>query len=165
MSIQLKLQVADFVIDVLVGDKREKIDIRTAMSINNEDLVSEYTQQPSWYAWYASLLADQEDKKERIGRERDVYKSKIDMEIRQGKRKILDDEGKQIKLTEGGIQNYTASDEKMQAYEDEIQEQEYICNKLKVLVMASVQRKDMLIQLGLLKRDELKQFRMAEGQN
>ena len=160
MSLRLKVEKSDFVIEVFVGDKKEVIDIRTAMKINNEDLVTEYTNQPSFYAWYAALLADQEDKRDRKKREREEYRSRLDLQIRQGAVKILDSNGVAIKLTEGGIQNYINNDERMQAFEDAVQDMEAICSKIRVLVLSSIQRKDMLIQLGLIKRQEMSQLKL-----
>jgi len=159
----LKFTQDDLIINLQIGEQVEIIDLRTCLAINDGDLPKEYTQQPSWYAFYASILASQEDKLATVEREYTKYKADISLQLRQGKLQILDSNNKSLKLTEGAIQNYIDTDEHTLIYQQKIQKMQTICKKLKSLVNGSIQRKDMLIQLGLLERQERKQIPMNNG--
>ncbi len=163
MKLKFEANEEDFIIDVIIGGKKESIDIREVTKINDDNLVQEFTQQPSWYAYYSALLADQEHRKAEKTRDLEMKKSEISLKVRKGELKILANDHKPIKLTEAGIIDYLRTNKKVQILADEIGELDTICKKLKSLVSASVQRKDMLIQLGMFKREELKQILMNKG--
>lgn len=148
----------DFILDITIGDTVDQIDFRTALRINKGDLNKDLTQQPSYHAWYTALLTDQEDRLATRKRELDRHKSDISLQLRQGKLKVNNSDNKPLKLTEGGLNDYITLDNTYMAYQDDIQQLDTLCKKLKGLVAASSQRKDMLIQLGLLKRQEIDQM-------
>ena len=161
MSMKLHLTDDDFQITVIIGGKSELIDIRNAMAINQSDLPTEFTKQPSMFAFYASLLADQEDKKDKITREREMYRANLSLEVRKGKVKILDNDSKAMKITEGAIDAYVKNDNGYLELDEQVHYLEKISKKLKGLINASIQRKDMLIQLGALERRVREQMPMA----
>jgi len=145
-------------ITTIIGTEKREIDFRTELRINTGNLVKELSEQPGHYAWYSAILADQED--QALSKKRDMERRRSDLalQLRQGKLKISDASGAAIKLTEGAIQDYIENDKLMKAMQDELFTLESYCKKFKILVAASVQRKDMLVNLGLLERQERKQF-------
>ena len=161
MAVFLKFSEHDFDINVITSGTTETINIRSTMRINEGDLSKEFLEQASWFAWYSALLATQEDKLATKEREVHRHKSDLAMKLRQGKLTILDSREKEVKITEGAIDDYVDQDKKYRVLQDEVQELETTCKKLKLLVSASIQRKDMLTQLGYLQLQEKKQINAA----
>jgi hypothetical protein len=155
----LQFQPEDFQMNIKVGDTVELIDLRKNMRIDDKILAREYMEQASWFAWYSALLADQEDRLARMKTDAIRHKTDISLRIRRGELKI----GLEGKLTEGAINDYLESDKVARLKQDEIEVQQATCKKLEVLVKASMQRKDMLVQLGLAYREELKHLPHVTG--
>lgn len=162
---QVKFAITDdaFLIHVWVGTEYKKIDLRDDLKINEDDLIKEFTRQPSMYAYYRALLAESEDRRDKKVKVVEMRRAEVSMQLRQGKLNIIDTMNKPMKLTEGGIEAYIENDTICKTQRQDLEAAEYICKRLKVLVDASLQRKDMLIQLGLFRREEIKQLGMSSG--
>lgn len=153
-----------FILNVDVGGNKETIDIKKAMAINQKNLPEECAQQPGWFAWYSALLATQESKLAALKRDLEEIRATMSLELRQGKRSLKGADDKEVKLTEGGIDNYILTNSKYQTIQNDLFSLEEVCKKLRLLVAASVQRKDMIIQLALLSRQEMRNFGGPLGQ-
>lgn len=148
-----------FVIEVSVAGNREVIDFRSALKINDRNLPKECAEQPGLFAWYSAILADQETRLANAKGELERFEADLSLQIRQGKIKLPHADGKtEVKLTEGAIRDYMLVDKKHGTLQDDVQYYENICKRFRSLIAASVQRKDMIIQLALLARQEMKNF-------
>jgi hypothetical protein len=157
----LSLDGTEIVINVKVGNDIESINLRDDLKINDKDLSHEFINQPSLFAWYSALLADQEDKLGRAKTDLSSCKADIIIRLRKGKIKITATNGQIIKVTDSVQDSYVEDHKLYNQYRDEVHRLEGIVRKLKVLKDASIQRKDMLMQLGALKRAEMEQFNMG----
>ena len=146
----LPMTAEDFQIKVQLPSEDIVIDIRKDLKINDASLTQEWMEQASIFAFYSTLLADQEHKLAGLNRDKTRHYAELSMKLRQGIIKIE----KMDKLTEGGIQAYIESDNRYGAIQDEIHQKEGLIAKLSALVKGSMQRKDMLTQLGLQERQE-----------
>lgn len=153
-----------FTLEITVGDNREIIDMRKAMVINEKNLQEECAKQPGWFAWYSALLADQEGKAASKKGEMESRAAELALQLHQGKLKLPDAKGEAIKITVAAVDSYVTGDKMYKVLKEELFAIEDICKKLRVLVSASIQRKDMLIQLGLLARQEMKSMGGPMGQ-
>ena len=145
-------------IDINIGSEIEHIDLREDLKINDKDLAGEFVRQPSLFSWYSALLTDQEAKLGEARFEALRYKAGVVLALRQGKKLIVGTDGKAIKITDSVADSYTINDDMCSTFQEEVQRLEVIVKKLKVLRDASIQRKDMLMQVGALKRAEMEQF-------
>jgi hypothetical protein len=134
-------------ISVAIGEKSFDGTIRDVLQINEATLSDEFMKQPSTYAYFAALsefaVADVEQKKLSFS----VLEANLDSQKRV--------EFKDTKVTEAVIKSAIIKDKKYQMMAEEIIEAERQLGILKSLVKALEQRKDMLIQLGSTKRQEM----------
>jgi hypothetical protein len=159
----ITLDGSELIINVRVGAEIEKIHLKDDLVINEKALSSEFIKQPSLFAWYSALLADQEGKLSRAKIDMESTKAGIVLRLRQGKRKIMGAGGSAVKVTDSVQDSYVLEDKLFKQYQETVQELEVIVKKLKVLKDASLQRKDMLMQLGALHRAEMEQFKAFPG--
>jgi len=142
-------------IDIKVSDKAFKGNIREVLTIQEAILTDEFIRQPSTYAWFATLAemasAEVENKKIALA----VMKANLDGI----KRKELELEVKKNdpkgKVTEAMVEAAILQDKKYQVSQDELIDTGRQLGILKAMVKALEQRKDMLIQLGSTKRQEM----------
>jgi len=132
---------------VTVGDKVFDGTLREVMQINEGTLNDEFIKQPSTYAYFAALsefaVADVEQKKLAFS----VLEANLDSEKRI--------ELRETKVTEAVVKSAIIRDKRYQTMTLELIEAERQLGILKAFVKALEQRKDMLIQLGASKRQEL----------
>jgi len=132
---------------VNVGDKVFDGTLREVMQINDATLNDEFIKQPSTYAYFAALsefaVADVEQKKLAFS----VLEANLDAQKRL--------ELKETKVTEAVIKSAIVRDKRYQMMAEELIEAERQLGILKSFVKALEQRKDMLIQLGASKRQEI----------
>jgi hypothetical protein len=135
-------------VSISVADKEFNGTIRDVLLINEANLSSEFERQPSTYAYFAALMefavADVEHKK--------LAFSVMEANLDSVKRTELKD---QTKVTEAVIRSAIIKDQKYQLLSEELIEAQRQLGILKGLVKALEQRKDMLIQLGASKRQEM----------
>lgn len=144
----LPMTAEDFQVKVQLPSEDITIDIRKDLRINDASLTQEWMEQASMFAFYSTLLADQKHKLAGLERDLTRYYCELSLSIRQGKVKVIE------KLTEGAIKDYIEGDNRYGSMKDEIHAKEGIIAKLSALVSGSMQRKDMLTQLGLQERQE-----------
>lgn len=132
-----------------VGDKTWEGNIKDVVAINEGSLNEEFTKQPSLYAWFAVLseIANAEvyDKEFQL--------SRLEANLNKEKRAQLDGDGK--KVTEAMVKAEVESDNKYVVLRQEILESQRQYGILKALVKALDTKKDMLMQLGSHKRQEI----------
>ena len=140
MELNMKVRVS-------IGDKEYDGTIKEILLINEAALNDEFIHQPSTYAYFAALseyaMADVEQKKLAFS----VMEANLDSQKRM--------EFKDRKVTEAVIKSAIIQDKKYQALSEELIEAERQLGILKSLVKALEQRKDMLIQLGSMRRQEM----------
>jgi len=138
----------DMNVDIQVLDKSFKGSIREVLTINEATLTNEFVEQPSTFAWFAALSemasAEVESKKMALS----VLRANLDAE----KRTELSSSGK---VTESMVDSAIVKDKRYQVAQTELIESERQLGILKSLVQALHQRKDMLIQLGSTRRQEM----------
>lgn len=144
-------------ITVRNGTTEEVIDLRSVLAINQQNLPQEFTDQPSLFAWYGVLLADQQAKLAFSEKDRDRYAAELSIRFRKEAVTLKE------KVTEAQLEAKIKLDDKYTVLDDQVIILNSVCKRLEVLVKASVQRKDMLEQLGMLARQEFKQFHMSRG--
>ena len=152
-----------FIIEVSIAGTRELIDLRRgpggALAINEKNLQKECAEQPGLFAWYSAILADQESRLAAVEIELERCEADVALKLRRGDIKVQSADGKSdVKLTEGAIKEYILQDKKHMTLSDDVQYYENICRRFRSLITASVQRKDMLIQLAGLTRQEMRNF-------
>lgn len=134
-------------VTVSIGDKKYDGTIREVLQISEANLSDEFQNQPSTYAYFAALaefaVADVEQKK--------LQFSVMEANLDSSKRLELKDQ----KVTEAVIRSAIIKDSKYQVLSEELIEAQRQLGILKSLVRALEQRKDMLIQLGSMKRQEM----------
>jgi hypothetical protein len=135
-------------VQVRVGEKAYDGTIKEVLQINEATLTDEFIRQPSTYAYFAALsefaVADVEQKKLSFS----VLKANLD-----GQKRL--ELAKLGKVTESMVDSAIILDKKYQIMFEEVIEAERQLGILKSLVKALEQRKDMLIQLGSTKRQEM----------
>ena len=155
--IHIEAKESDFIIEVKTDACTEHIRLRDALKIDDNRIASEFQNQASWYAWYSALHAHMEEKYAEAKRDLSRAKAQTELDLRTGKIVFNDATGKPMKLTEGGVAAYLETDKKLQTLQDEMDVIQAKIGKLDVLVGASEHRRDMLVSLGLHKRQEMKQ--------
>ena len=140
MDMELKLEV--------VG-KRYDGNLRDIVKINEAILTEEFIKQPSLYAWFATLMefasAEMDTEKMNL----DILSANLDSE----KRVSLLAEGK--KATESMVASAIEVDAKHIQAKKNLIEASRKYGVLRAIVRALEQRKDMLIQIGSTKRQEM----------
>ena len=135
-------------VKVSIGDKVYDGTIKEVLHINEATLTDEFIKQPSTYAYFAALaeyaVADVEHKKLAFS----VLEANLDSQKRTELKETP-------KVTEAVIKSAIIKDRKYQVSAEELIEAERQLGILKSLVRALEQRKDMLIQLGSSKRQEI----------
>lgn len=139
----------DMMIELKVTDKEFKGNIQDIVKINEATLTDEFTRQPSVYAWFATLAEIAAAQVEKTKFDLSVTRAKLDSI----KRADLANEGK--KVTESMVEAAITTDVKIMALTEELIDGGRQLGILKALVRALDQRKDMLIQLGSTKRQEM----------
>ena len=139
----------DMQLSLEVAGKEFKGNLRDVVQIKEADLSEEFVKQPSLYAWFATLCefasAEVETQKMNLS----ILRANLDGE----KRVELADSGK--KATETMVNSAITVDPKHQGAETALIESKRQYGILKGIVKALEQRKDMLIQIGSTKRQEL----------
>lgn len=136
-------------VDFAVAGKEWAGNIHEVLRISEARLSEEFAQQPSLYAWFAALCemagAEFENKKFALS----VLRANTEARLR----KELSNSG--VKTTEASVSAAVQSDPDVGVKSFELIEFERQYMILKSLVRALDQRKDMLIQLGGMKRQEM----------
>ena len=136
-------------LDVEVAGKEFKGNLREIVKITEADLTEEFIKQPSLYAWFATLCefasAEVETKKMNLS----IDRANLDAE----KRAALLSATK--KPTEAMVGSAIDVDERYVTAQKALIEAKRQYGILKGIVKALEQRKDMLIQVGSTKRQEL----------
>jgi hypothetical protein len=139
----------DMQLSLEVAGKDFKGNLRDIVQIKEADLNEEFIKQPSLYAWFATLCefasAEVETQKMTLS----ILRANLDAE----KRTELAESGK--KPTENMVNSAIIIDPKHQGAETALIEAKRQYGILKGIVKALEQRKDMLIQVGSTKRQEL----------
>lgn len=139
----------DMQLSLEVAGKEFKGNLREIVKIVESDLTNEFIRQPSLYAWFATLLeyasAEVETQKMNLS----ILRANLDAE----KRKELGQLSK--KPTENMINSAIEVDDKYKDAQVNLIETRRQYGILKGIVRALEQRKDMLIQVGSTKRQEL----------
>lgn len=144
----MKPEMLDMQINLKVTDKVFDGNIREVLNINEAALSEEFVKQPSLFAWFAALAeianAEVESKKMAVS----LLRANLDAE----KRTELSTSGK---ITESMVDSAITKDKRFQVASEELIESGRQFGILKAMVRALEQRKDMLIQLGGMKRQEM----------
>ena len=141
----------DLNLQISLDVKGSKYDgnLKEIMKINEADLMNEFINQPSTYAWFAALSeissAEVELKKFNLS----VLEANLDKK----KREELSVNDK--KVTESMVKSAIQSDAKFIALNEELLELQRQYGILRAIVGSLHQRKDMLIQIGSMKRQEM----------
>lgn len=137
-------------IKLIVGknDEEVKVNLEERLAIDQEDLNSELSNQPSEFARFAVLAARAKSRRERIDYELEEYENKLDISIREGATK---EDG----LTEGKIKALVRIDSKRLAVVNTLIEAKEIEEIAIAAKEAFSQRKDCLISLGANRRAEM----------
>ena len=139
----------DMELSLEVAGKEFKGNLREVVKITEADLTEEFIRQPSLYAWFATLSeyasAEVETQKMNLS----IQRANLDAE----KRLELGQAAK--KPTEAMVGSAIDVDDKYKAAQVALIESKRQYGILKGIVKALEQRKDMLIQVGSTKRQEL----------
>ena len=139
----------DMQLSLEVAGKEFKGNLRDIVQIKESDLTEEFIKQPSLYAWFATLCeyasAEVETQKMNLS----ILSANLDAE----KRTALANSIK--KPTESMVSSAIAVDPRHMDAETALIEAKRQYGILKGIVKALEQRKDMLIQVGSTKRQEL----------
>ena len=134
---------------VSVAGKEWSGNIRDIVKISDIKLNEEFMQQPSVYAWFAALCemagAEAENKKFKLS----VLKANTEKTVRRVKASAGE------KTTESAVAAEVQTDDAFIAASLDLIEAERQYSILRALVRSLDQRKDMLIQLGVMKRQEM----------
>jgi hypothetical protein len=134
--------------------QQSQILLEEDLTIDDLDLSSEFTKQPSLYAYYA-ILAAKADSVSRTAKLRlDEVRAREDSRIR------MDFDQARIKSTEKKVEARLAVSEKVQEAERAVIEAKRMYAILKALENAFKMKADMLIRLGAMQRAELAQTDM-----
>ena len=139
----------DMQIDIKVEDKEFRGTTRSVLLVNEANLNQEFIEQPSTFAWFATLaeIANAEVSSKELALE--VLKANLEGELRQ---RLAELGGKVTeKMIEGGV----ITDKRYKVATEELIDSTKQLGILKSMVKALDQRKDMLIQLGSMKRQEM----------
>lgn len=142
------MRIFDMTVDLKVEDKEFKGNIREILKISEGSIVGELQEQPSTYAWFATLTEIAKANTEKHKLNIKILRAKLDEE----KRKTLAKEGK---VTESMVESAIEKDERLIMLTQEKIELDKNANILGAITEALNQRKDMLIQLSSFKRQEI----------
>lgn len=144
MSLSMNMDV-----DIAVAGKEWSGNIRDVVKISEVKLSDEFATQPSTYAWFAALAemagAEVENKKFRLS----VLKANTEKKIR------YEFAARGEKTTESAIAANVQTDDAFISASLDLIESDRQYSILRSIVRALDQRKDMLIQLGQMKRQEI----------
>ena len=143
------MRIFDMDIDLRVDDKEFKGNIRDVLKINEGQIHDELIEQPSTYAWFATLTEIAKANVEKHKMNIKVLRARLDEE----KRELLGKGG--VKVTEPKVESAIEKDERLIVLVEEMIELSKNASILKALTDALNQRKDMLIQLSSFKRQEM----------
>ena len=139
----------DMEVDLTVDDKNFSGNIRDVLRISEGTILEELQNQPSIYAWFATLTEIAKSKVERQKLDIKVLRARLDEE----KREALTKAG--IKITEPKVDSAIEKDDRLILLSKEKIELDKNASILKAITDALNQRKDMLIQLSSFKRQEM----------
>lgn len=138
----------DMQVKIEVKDKKFDGTLREIVKINADNLMEEFCEHPSKYAWFATLCeicsAEAETKEFAI----DVLRANLDEE----KRNNFKNEN--VKTTEAMVTAAILTDKRYKVLKEELIEVNKQHGILKAIAKSLDHRKDMLIQLGSTKRQE-----------
>ena len=137
---------------VVVDGTPTKVEVRKLCSIDVENLVEELTKHPSNYAWYATVLALFDAKKDDLAHQIDVYEGELDIEIR---RRVKGDKDAEKELKERFIKSQILTDAKHKVLSDEYLDTSKVVKRLTALVKALETKRDMMVQIGARLRKEM----------
>lgn len=136
-------------VDISVAGKEWSGNIRDVVKISDIKLSEEFMHQPSVYAWFAALCeiagSEAESKKFMLS----VLKANTEKKVRR------EYAASGTKTTESAIAAEVQTDDAFIASSIALIEAERQYSILRALVRSLDQRKDMLIQLGVMKRQEM----------
>lgn len=138
----------DMQVNIDVKDKKYDGTLRNIVQINAGDLMNEFCEHPSKYAWFGALSEICSSEVETKEFALDVLRANLDEE----KRMKFKEEN--VKVTETVIQSAIITDKRYKVIMEELIELKKQYGILKSIVKALEHRKDMLIQLGSTKRQE-----------
>lgn len=114
------------------------------------DLNIDFMRQPGLFSYYSTLLVKAESQYDRLENYLDLAEATVDRNIREEAATT------KVKLTEAQIKSRVAADGKLLTMRMAVLEAKEEVGNLKATCEALRQRKDMLMQLGMLSREELK---------
>lgn len=133
----------------------ESYDLRKTLHINEFNLQDEFVKQPALFAFLASLMEAAQDRLATANLALERHQAILTTQVRSGKLIPFNHSPKATdKLTEGALKAYITSDKKTQVLQDDVTFCEAQCGRLRVWVKGADQRREMLIQLGLLARQQ-----------
>ena len=139
LRIELKEDIREFTI--AVNGKETVVNIDKVCAIHPENLVEEFTRHPATYAWWATVLALYEVKKEEKEGELELIGARIDSQIRQSKTPA------DLKLLkEKDVEAQIVQNEKYLMLRKEFLDTKLVCKRLAALVKGLESRHEMLVQ-------------------
>jgi hypothetical protein len=120
------------------------------LTINPANLSEAMVKQASLFAHYAVLASRAQRQLDHMKQRLEILQSKVDKEIRDE----AADEGR--KITEAGIGKEIARDSRVITATKQVNEARMIADLAKQSLEAFKQRRDMLVQIGLMQREEMK---------
>ena len=142
-----------------VGGKKFTGTIREVVGINEGNLTEEFINQPSLYAWFAVLSEIASAEVETKKFETSVLRANLDgekrKELSEQSQKEIEGKKKDGKVTEAMVESAIITDRRYMLCTQELAELQRQLGILKSMVRALEQRKDCLIQIGSMKRQEM----------
>ena len=136
-------------VDIKVLDKEWSGETRDVLKINEQRLTHEFIEHPSTYAWFAALLAYATAETESMKLSHEVLQANLYAEKR------LEMAKGSGKVTEDKIKNAVVEDDRYAASQEQLTETKRQHGIVRAIVTALEHRKDMLIQLGATRRQEM----------
>lgn len=135
---------------VKVSAQKHEVDsVNEDLRIDEDNLNSEYTKQPSLFTWYAVMSAESEALRDSLKFELEMLYAQIGKQVR------LEIELCGDKVTEKLIDQEIARKEEYRQKKEELLEANRQFNVMKAVKEGLVQKKDMLISLGANLRGEI----------
>lgn len=148
----------DMEIKIEVKERKFNGSVREIVQIIEGSLTEEFANQPSLYAWFATLAEIASAEYEMQKFDLSVLKANLDKKKREDLKANLEkakEKGSKEKVTEAMVESAIQSDGKFCQISRELIETGRQYGILKALVKALEQRKDMLIQMGSTRRQEM----------
>ena len=132
-----------------VDGVREVINVRDFLSVDDCDVPKAFAENPSLYAYYASVHVWYEHLQEKLTYDLSLLKAEKDKVVRKKYSQMGE------KPREGEIHNEVALDPTIQKMEEQLLRAHYVCKKLQIFVRGLERRGDKLVQrYAAYRRDE-----------